>query len=171
MTPEQATFLSQYLLQQLENEQKTTTKVIAAVPFEKGDYKPDPKSRSAKELAWHIAQVDVWFLDSIANGSFEYGESPMPDSFKSSDQLAKWYDEKFAAGLAKVRTLSGETMSKVMDFLGVFQLPAVMYLSFANNHMIHHRGQLAAYLRPMGSKVPSIYGGSADEPFDMQASA
>jgi uncharacterized damage-inducible protein DinB len=28
--------------------------------------------------------------------------------------------------------------------------------------LIHHRGQLTTYLRPMGSKVPSIYGKSAD---------
>ena len=43
--------------------------------------------------------------------------------------------------------------------------PNASYLGIATNHGIHHRGQLAAYLRPMGSKVPSIYGGSADEPF------
>ena len=30
--------------------------------------------------------------------------------------------------------------------------------------MIHHRGQLSTYLRPMGAKVPQIYGPSADEP-------
>ena len=35
----------------------------------------------------------------------------------------------------------------------------------------HHRGQLAAYLRAMGSAVPAIYGGSADEPFQAAASA
>jgi uncharacterized damage-inducible protein DinB len=29
---------------------------------------------------------------------------------------------------------------------------------------IHHRGQLSAYLRPMGAKVPSIYGPSGDDP-------
>ena len=29
---------------------------------------------------------------------------------------------------------------------------------------IHHRGQLSSYLRPMGAKVPSIYGPSADDP-------
>jgi len=27
---------------------------------------------------------------------------------------------------------------------------------------IHHRGQLSAYMRPMGGTVPSIYGPSAD---------
>ena len=47
----------------------------------------------------------------------------------------------------------------------IFNFPAFMYLSFVEKHSTHHRGQLSAYLRPMGSKVPSIYGGSADEPW------
>ena len=29
--------------------------------------------------------------------------------------------------------------------------------------VVHHRGQLSTYIRPMGGKVPSIYGPSADE--------
>jgi len=53
-----------------------------------------------------------------------------------------------------------------VDFDDVCKMPAVFYLGFVNNHSVHHRGQLAAYLRPMGSKVPSIYGGSADEPWN-----
>jgi uncharacterized damage-inducible protein DinB len=44
----------------------------------------------------------------------------------------------------------------------MFQMPAVMYLQFAVHHSIHHRGQLSAYLRAMGSKVPAIYGESYD---------
>jgi uncharacterized damage-inducible protein DinB len=45
------------------------------------------------------------------------------------------------------------------------EIPAVEYLNMMNLHTAHHRGQLATYLRPMGSKVPAIYGGSADEPW------
>jgi uncharacterized damage-inducible protein DinB len=56
-----------------------------------------------------------------------------------------------------------------VEFFGVFNLPAAFYLGFLNNHSIHHRGELATYLRPMGSKVPSIYGGSYDEPFQSPA--
>jgi uncharacterized damage-inducible protein DinB len=48
----------------------------------------------------------------------------------------------------------------------LYNFPAVAYLSIMSRHSIHHRGQLAAYLRPMGGKVPNIYGGSADEPFE-----
>ena len=43
----------------------------------------------------------------------------------------------------------------MVDFFGMMQQPNAAYLGFANNHGIHHRGQLAAYLRAMGSKVPS----------------
>jgi uncharacterized damage-inducible protein DinB len=44
------------------------------------------------------------------------------------------------------------------------QAPAATYLGLLIKHSVHHRGQLSAYLRPMGGKVPAIYGGSADEP-------
>jgi uncharacterized damage-inducible protein DinB len=57
-------------------------------------------------------------------------------------------------------------MTQIVDFFGMMKQPTVAYLGIANNHGIHHRGQLAAYLRAMGSKVPSIYGGSADEPMN-----
>ncbi len=35
---------------------------------------------------------------------------------------------------------------------------------------IHHRGQLSTYIRPMGGKVPSIYGPSGDDPMMLSAS-
>jgi uncharacterized damage-inducible protein DinB len=70
-----------------------------------------------------------------------------------------------ARATERVRKLSPEQLMKPIEFFGVFNLPAAFYMGFLNNHSIHHRGQLAAYLRPMGSKCPSIYGGSYDEPW------
>ena len=58
--------------------------------------------------------------------------------------------------------LPAEALVKVIDFRGVFKLPAVNFLEFGMRHSIHHRGQLSMYLRPMGAKVPSIYGESYD---------
>ena len=78
----------------------------------------------------------------------------------------QWYDENMKRGLTRVAAYdSAEQLLTPVEFFGVFNLPAVAYLGFLNNHSIHHRGELATYLRPMGSKVPSIYGGSYDEPF------
>ena len=68
------------------------------------------------------------------------------------------------AGKTPIIFVHGYMQNRV-DFFGLMQWPAVSYLGLANNHGIHHRGQLSAYLRALGSKVPALYGGSADEPF------
>ena len=162
-----AQFLVQYLTQLMEGEFPATRKVIAAVPDDKRTYRPDEKSRTAWELATHLALGDVWFLDSIVKGSFIYdpgAEELARTQFGSITDVVAYYDREFPAHLAKVRALPTEKLTAVVDFFGMMQQPNATYLGFANNHSIHHRGQLASYLRAMGSKVPAIYGASADEP-------
>src|ERR1700687_5298102 len=168
MTHEQATFTAKMFTEGLEREHATTRKVLAAVPETKKDHRPDPNARSTFELAGHIASADVWFLNAIAKGEF----TPEPDKkFKSVAEIVSYYDKEFPAAIAKVRAMPAEKLAKTIPFFGMFNLPAAAYLGFVNNHCIHHRGQLATYLRPMGSKVPNIYGGSFDEPMTMPAGA
>jgi len=171
LTPETAQMLLHMYCADAENEAKTTAKVLEAMPAGKDDYKPSEKSMTAMELAWHIASTDVWFLDAVAAGAFGWSDSPRPESLKTGADIAAWYTTNMAAGLEKVRKVSGEDAAKVVDFMGAFQMPNVMYLTFLVKHSVHHRGQLSVYLRPMGGKVPSIYGGSADEPFQAAAAS
>jgi uncharacterized damage-inducible protein DinB len=84
--------------------------------------------------------------------------------------VVAWYDANMKRGAARVAAMTPEQLMTPINFFNVFNLPAVLYLGFLTNHSIHHRGELATYLRPMGSKVPSIYGGSYDEPFQPPAS-
>jgi uncharacterized damage-inducible protein DinB len=151
------------MLDGIQREAECTKRVLAAVPDNKSDYRPDPNARTARELAWHIANTDIQFLDGIADLNFSM-ESPEHKPETSAD-VVKWYDENMKRGLARVAAMSPEQLLTPIEFFGVFNLPAVAYLGFLNNHSIHHRGELATYLRPMGSKVHSIYGGSYDEPF------
>jgi uncharacterized damage-inducible protein DinB len=67
-----------------------------------------------------------------------------------------------ANDLAALTKMSGEQLVKMIDFRGMFQMPAVAFLDFGVRHSIHHRGQLSTYLRPAGGKVPAIYGESYD---------
>jgi uncharacterized damage-inducible protein DinB len=163
MTPEFAAGLCAMMLDGIQREAECTKRVLAAVPDDKSDYRPDPNARTARELAWHIANTDIQFLDGIADLNFSM-ESPEHKPETSAD-VVKWYDENMKRGLARVAAMSPQQLLTPIEFFGVFNLPAVAYLGFLNNHSIHHRGELATYLRPMGSKVPSIYGGSYDEPF------
>jgi uncharacterized damage-inducible protein DinB len=163
LTPEFAAGYCAMMLDGVARETEITKKVIAAVPDAASSYKPDPAARSAKELAWHIANSDIQFLDGIADLKFNM-ETPEHKPETSAEVVA-WYDQNMRRGVARVAAMTPEQLLTPVNFFGVFHLPAVLYLGFLNNHSIHHRGELATYLRPMGSKVPSIYGGSYDEPF------
>jgi len=161
--PDQAIFLLQGVcLPGLKNEHGITKSVIGAIPLDKGDYRPDEISRSALDLAWHIVIAEMRFMDAVITGAFDFTPMPRPDSVKNSSDLIAWYEENFDQRTAKLATLSTESLLKIIDFRGIFQLPAVMYLNFIISHTVHHRGQLSMYLRPMGAKVPSIYGESYD---------
>lgn len=162
LTPDQAYGLAQFLIPRLEDEAKATARVLAAVPDDQSDYKPHEKNMSAGELVAHIAFVEMWFVDGIAKGKFEQPDDTATLAMKPS-QVAAAYQEKMPALLAQLKTLNGEQLAKQIEFF-TFNLPAAAYLNFAQVHSIHHRGQLSVYLRPMGVKVPAIYGGSADEP-------
>jgi len=164
LTPEFALTYRAMMLDGMLREAEITKRVITAVPDAKSDYKPDPHARTAKELAWHLANSDIQFLDGIAALSFDNMSNPEHKP-ETSAEVAAWYDENIRRGAARVAELSAEQLLTPIPFFGVFNLPAVLYLGFLNNHSVHHRGELATYLRPMGSKVPDIYGGSYDEPF------
>jgi uncharacterized damage-inducible protein DinB len=73
-----------------------------------------------------------------------------------------FYKQTFPAKLAALKEMPAEQLADMIDFFGAMKMTRAQWIGFANNHSIHHRGQLAAYLRAMGSKVPNIYGPSAD---------
>jgi len=165
----EARFLLNFLLPQIRNETATTRKVLAAVPADKGDYRPHPASKSALELAWHLASSDYWFLESILRGQFSAEEGGMPSQLRSPADVAAWYENNVPPLVDRLSDLSDEQLLREVPFFGLMSWPAVGYLLLAIVHGVHHRGQLSAYLRPMGGKVPSIYGGSADEPLQPPA--
>ncbi|MFL6415633.1 MAG: DinB family protein [Bryobacteraceae bacterium] len=163
LQPDGATFLLQTaFLPALKSEHTITKNIIGAIPEGKEEFRPDEISKNAMELAWHIAVSEMRFLDAVSAGAFEFTPQPKPDSVRTSADLNRWYSDNFETRLSKVVALSGDQLAKIVDFRGMFQLPAVMYLGFILHHTVHHRGQLSTYLRPMGAKVPSIYGESYD---------
>jgi uncharacterized damage-inducible protein DinB len=162
LTPDQAKFLLADVLPIIKVEHATTKRVIEAIPLDKGDYRPDAVSKSALELAWHIVAAEKRFLSGICEGAFDFTPINRAPSVDNSAKIAAWSDETFNANIQQIEKLSGEQLARTIDFRGMFQLPAVAYLQFSQRHSIHHRGQLSMYLRPMGAKVPSIYGESYD---------
>ena len=160
--PDQANLLRSIFLPATEREHSVTKKIIEAIPSDKGGYRPDAVSKSALELAWHIVAAEKRFLEGIVDGGFNFAPIHQPDSVRNSADIAGWYGEMFQAVLPRLQKLPAEQLAKMLDFRGMFQMPAVGFLQMSMNHSIHHRGQLSTYLRPMGGKVPAIYGESYD---------
>ena len=164
LTPDLAEFwLQDLLLGTLKNESRTTKKILEAVPGGKADYRPDPCSRTAIDLARHIAAAEMRFLETTINAEFPALAAGLPETVKTPAEIAAWYSENFARNFEKLTQLKGDHLVKITDFRGIFKLPAVAFVQVGMNHSIHHRGQLSSYLRCMGAKVPSIYGESFDD--------
>jgi uncharacterized damage-inducible protein DinB len=161
-TPEQARTILAVDLKILAMERAITSAVIAAIPPDQVDYTPDPVTRSAIELAWHIVMAEDRFLSAVVNGVFDFAPRPRPDTVRTPADVNAWWDERLPGLVERLKSLSDEALTKPIDFRGQFTQPAVSFVRFILNHTAHHRGQLSMYLRPMGAAVPSIYGESFD---------
>src|SRR5262245_38710003 len=126
MDSQQAQFLAQQLTQLWEGEFPATCKVLAAVPDSQWNYRPDAKSRSARELAAHLATGDIWFLRSIIEGAFTWDPERAKQAesqFTSTDAIVDFYKREFPAHIASVRTMPAEQLAATVDFFGMLQMP------------------------------------------------
>ena len=140
-------------------EAKTTAKVLGRIP-EKSDYRPDPKSRTAQEIAWQIVCEEKMIIEALETGNVTWAPAPMPATMKD---VAATYEKQSAAIADRWKKLSAERWNGELEFFGKQRPASPMAWSFLFD-IVHHRGQITTYLRPMGAKVPQIYGPSGDEP-------
>lgn len=140
-------------------ESATTRRVLARVP-EGSTYRPDPRSRTAQEIAWQIVGEERLMIEALETGRFVGSPEPMPATM--SEVLAA-YDAQSAGMGDRWLALPAQRWDGTLDVAGRARPASAMAWSFLFD-IVHHRGQITTYLRPMGSTVPQIYGPSADEP-------
>src|SRR5262245_37850661 len=138
MNADQAKAVAQSLGQQLQQEWMTTVKVIEAIPENNKNWKPDPKARSAWELATHLAEADVWFLQGVLNQQFG---PPSPCGANTTKELVDWYKKNMPAHLERVLAMEPNKLAQTVDFFGM-KMPNAHYMVFCAVHGAHHRGQL-----------------------------
>lgn len=156
--------LREFYLQRLRAEFPVFMKVFKALPKDRLNYKPHDKSPSAEQLVWTITGEFKACLDIVSDGNAEWKTDPAPPLDEMLSKFEQWSNE-LIEGVVKMEEAAWEKPAPFL-YQGkvVSERPAGQFIWFVMFDAIHHRGQLAAYLRPMGGKVPSIYGPSADEP-------
>jgi uncharacterized damage-inducible protein DinB len=141
------------------NESRTTRTVLARIP-EGSDYRPDPKSRTAQEIAWQIHCEERMIIEAVETGAAAWAPPPMPSQMK---EVLEAYDALSGELPKRWTALPEARWNGMLDFFGTKRSAKAMAWSFLFD-IVHHRGQISTYLRPMGSTVPQIYGPSHDEP-------
>jgi uncharacterized damage-inducible protein DinB len=133
--------------------------VLSRIP-EGSTYRPDPKSRTDGEIAWQIVCEEKMLIEALESGTAEWHQTPAPQTMK---ELVDIYHRQSIDIVHRWKALPASVWDGPIEFFGHERPAAPMAWSFLFD-IVHHRGQLTTYLRPMGSTVPQIYGPSADEP-------
>jgi len=161
--------IAQALLPEFDYEMATTRKMLERFPADKVEWRPHETCMTLGRLAGHVSELAGWVVPTINQDKLVMDPASYhPAVVKSGAEAVRQFDETVKASRAAIAGASDETLMKPWTFeaggKAIFTMPKVAVLrSFVMNHMIHHRGQLAAFYRIAGVPVPSIYGPSKDE--------
>lgn len=143
-----------------------TMRVLKAYPAAKSDLKPHAKSKTARELAWNFVSEEK-ACDMALDGQIEFGKMGGPPA-TMADVIAT-YEQMHNAFVERLKKTPDAELNKTIKFftgpkqMGDLRKMDVLWSMLMDG--IHHRGQMSVYLRMADGKVPSIYGPTADEPW------
>lgn len=154
-------------LAELEQESKTTQRMLERVPGDKLTWKPHPKSMSLGQLALHVATIPGFTAQTFATDIFELPPFEQP-SAQSAAELLPALDESVRTAKQILGRMDDgkitQTWKLTKNGKELMAAPRVALLRpFLLSHWYHHRGQLSVYLRLLNIPLPSVYGPTADE--------
>ena len=159
--------LAEALLQELDEEAKTTRRVLARVPADKLDWAPHPKSMTLGQLALHLAILPGAIAEMSTRSPVQRPAFAQKSAVTAAELIPS-FERSLAHAHACLAGSDDATLMSTWRLMDgereLFALPRVALLrSLMLNHSYHHRGQLSVYLRELDVPVPSIYGPTADE--------
>jgi uncharacterized damage-inducible protein DinB len=157
------------LLQELEQEARTTRRLLERVPDTRLGWKPHETSMTLGQLALHVATTPGGVAELAAKNTKEVRPTDfVQPAARTAVELLPALEESLARANAIVGAMDDavmtETWTLTKDGEVVMAVPRAAFLrAIMLNHWYHHRGQLSVYLRQLNVPIPSIYGPSADE--------
>ena len=159
---------NQEFLKEVNKEAITTRKMLSAVPNDKYDWKPHPKSMSLKQLATHIAELPSWISLGLTTDGLDFAVNPYnPVDIANTTDLLAYFEKNYAQGRADLEATNEEILQQpwVLRNGDQILLNQNKYdtVRVAISQTIHHRAQLGVFLRLLNIPIPGSYGPSADE--------
>lgn len=166
---EQTMTLGQMIAAELQQEARSTRKMLERLPSDKFSWQPHEKSMTLSRLAGHIVEMLMWTNATLKQDELDFATSDYkPKDYTEASELVADFDNNIADAVEILNSTSDETMMQNWRLRSgeqiFFEMPkAAVMRTMVMNHIIHHRGQLSVYMRLLDVPVPSIYGPSADE--------
>ena len=158
----------QTLLKEMDNEAKTTRKMLERIPDDKYGWKPHPKSMTIEQLSTHIAELPTWVSMVLTTSELDFASSPYePKHISSTKDLLKLFEDSLTDGRAHLSKATEKdlepdwTLRNGDQVLSVNSKAEVIRMSYCQ--IVHHRAQLGVFLRLLNIPIPGSYGPSADE--------
>lgn len=156
------------ILKEIEQESRTTRRVLERVPTDKLSWKPHEKSSSLGRLAWHVAAIPARVLAMLRQGDFDMAAAPPLEPPDSTALIVAGFERHYADIRAYFESIDEAVLHEPFTLRRgpqvIVSMPKIGTVrSILLNHTYHHRGQLSVYLRLLDVPVPPIYGPTADE--------
>ena len=155
--------LREFFVERRRAELPAFLRVLKALPSGAADYKPHERNPTAQQIVWTLTNELKACVDVVTENRAEWKPLPPPPL----PEMVQLFEQRSNELIDLVSKMDEKSWNRTAQFYYngkvVSEQPVGQFLWFILFDAIHHRGQLAAYLRPMGGKVPSIYGPSADE--------
>ncbi len=135
---------------------KQTTKIMAAAPNDKYDWKPCDSAMTLGELMNHLWIAEAGLVAAAKSGVFP---KEAPPKLTDTAELIAAYDKTHEEAIAAATALTPEELSEQVAPFGPDKpMSRMTLLHLTHEHEIHHRGQLYTYLRIAGCEVPPLFG-------------
>jgi uncharacterized damage-inducible protein DinB len=156
------------ILDELTREAATTRRVLERVPSDQLGWRPHQKSKSAGELAWHIAAIPGRIARLVQEDDVDVTTVKQPPMPETTAGIVEGFDQRVAEAKELLARLDDAALARITTMrrgdVKIFSGPKLALLrAVMLNHTYHHRGQLSVYLRLLNVPVPSVYGPTADE--------
>ena len=154
----------EFLIGVFQAERPKFERVLRAVPKDQLGYRPHPRSSAAGDIVWLLASELSDACVIVDRGELDFVLPPAPATLEESIAAYEHNATELEKRLARLDDAAWEKKVRfLMNGQVAWEAPLGEMLWGFLFDAIHHRGQLSSYLRPMGGKVPSIYGPSADD--------
>lgn len=160
--------INEALIGELNYEVISTRKILERIPADKFDWKPHEKSTAMGIQANHLADLFAWYKVTLEQDELDFAKGYEQPKATTAEELVAVLDKNFAEANESLRKADPSVFNKNWTLRNgeqiIFAMPkAAVLRTFVGNHIVHHRAQLAVFLRLNDIPVPSMYGPSADE--------